>query len=185
MWRDEFTEQYASSYFDLPRIDSETGGYSTKKQPELEFGIEALPHWESLVLEGFAPAQVPPQAQQSHQETPAPKTAPVTDPAGHEAKPASARRPYYRMGWQQTAAFEHVVNVYASIAPATAKQLCAELKKSAIGDTALGVRRGGLFVRETGKALNDKTIENSLPTIRIQAQKLPRESHFPAKHSRE
>lgn len=80
VWRDEFTEQYASSYFDLPRIDSETGGYSTKKQPELEFDIEVWPPWDSLVLEGFAPAKAPAQAQQSHQETPAPHPTPAAPP---------------------------------------------------------------------------------------------------------
>lgn len=109
----------------------------------------------------------------------------VVDNTSNETQPASSRRPYRRMGWQQTAAFEHVLNVYARIAPASVKRLCVELKKSATDDSALGVRHGVLFVRETEKALTDKTIANGFPTIRAQAQKLPRESHFPAKHSRE
>lgn len=80
VWRDEFAEQHASSYFSLRRIDFETGGYSTKKPPELAFDIEVRPPWDSLVLEGFAPAKVPPQAQQSPQETPAPEPAPAAPP---------------------------------------------------------------------------------------------------------
>lgn len=76
VWRDEFTEQHASSYFSLRRIDFETGGYSTKKPPELAFDIEVRPPWDSLVLEGFAPAK----AQQSHQETPAPHPVPAAEP---------------------------------------------------------------------------------------------------------
>jgi hypothetical protein len=81
VWRDELSEQYADSVRHMEHYEVDSSGMAFRvKTPELAFDIEVWPQWESLVLEGFAPAKVPPQAQESPPDTPAPEPAPAAPP---------------------------------------------------------------------------------------------------------
>ncbi|MDZ4162255.1 MAG: hypothetical protein U1D28_10285 [Burkholderiales bacterium] len=105
------------------------------------------------------------------QAQPAPATPQQVAHLPEQAQPP--RKRYRRLGWRQTPAFDHVVSTFARIAPASHKELCVALKKAATGVSPLGVKRESLFIRETGKALADKTIENAMPAIRKAAAKTP------------
>jgi hypothetical protein len=86
VWRDELAKQYASSVrrtnYCKSGIDGET---SWLKPPEMEFDIEVSSKWASLVLEGFAPANVTPQVQQSNKNAPVSEFTPAQTAAVAES----------------------------------------------------------------------------------------------------
>jgi hypothetical protein len=133
VWRDELAKQYASSVrrtnYCKSGIDGEA---SWLKPPEMEFDIEVSSKWASLVLEGFAPANVTPQVQQSKQAAPAPELTPaqtaaapepvVEDSARTDTTPAPERRLARLRAMGGTAKYRHNEWKFTSITALVASE---------------------------------------------------------------
>lgn len=88
-------------------------------------------------------------------------------PAQSPTAPAVKRTK--RKTWRDVA-FDYVVGVYNAGQYSTAKDLFKALQSKAGAespfDVGTGDNRGELFVREIGKVLNSKTLENAMPEIK-------------------
>lgn len=77
-----------------------------------------------------------------------------------------------RAGWKDGPAFDYVAQHFSQYGPFQAKALIASLKKNTGPESPFEVRDRVLTVRVTRQALQDKTIENAMVTIRDRAKKL-------------